>query len=121
MTKRVIFPLLPDVLLLAGMTTQAAEPVSGYDYLIDELKQMQDDEFANPGMAAVDEGRKSFHEPGVNGKSCASCHGQPFDQRDPAKPGLMAAYHRQCMECHDAMNLEKPVATNCVACHPKKS
>jgi hypothetical protein len=52
--------------------------------------------------------------------SCASCHGQPFDQRDPTKPGLMAAYHRQCMECHDAMNLEKPVATNCVACHPKK-
>jgi hypothetical protein len=53
--------------------------------------------------------------------SCASCHGRPFDERDPSKPGLMAAYHRQCMECHEAMNLEKPVATDCVACHPKKS
>ena len=52
--------------------------------------------------------------------SCASCHGQPFDERDPSKPGLMAAYHRQCMECHDAMGIEKPVATNCTACHPKK-
>jgi hypothetical protein len=53
--------------------------------------------------------------------SCASCHGRPFDERDPSRPGLMAAYHRQCMDCHDAMGLEKPVATNCVACHPKKS
>jgi hypothetical protein len=52
--------------------------------------------------------------------SCASCHGQPFDERDPFKPGLMAAYHRQCMECHEAMGIEKPVATNCTACHQKK-
>ena len=52
--------------------------------------------------------------------TCASCHGQPFDERDPSKPGLMAAYHRQCMECHKAMGIEKPVATNCVACHQKK-
>ena len=52
--------------------------------------------------------------------SCASCHGRPFDERDPGKPGLMAAYHRQCMECHEAMGIEKPAATNCVACHQKK-
>jgi hypothetical protein len=52
--------------------------------------------------------------------SCASCHGQPFDEQDPLKPGLMAAYHRQCMECHEAMGLEKPLATDCVACHQKK-
>ena len=52
---------------------------------------------------------------------CASCHGRPFDERDLSKPGLMAAYHRQCMECHEAMGIEKPVATNCVACHQKKS
>jgi DnaJ-class molecular chaperone len=51
---------------------------------------------------------------------CANCHGRPFDERDPFKPGLMAAYHRQCMECHEAMGVEKPVATNCVACHQKK-
>jgi hypothetical protein len=52
--------------------------------------------------------------------SCTSCHGRPFDERDPFKPGIMAAYHRQCMECHEAMGIEKPVATNCVACHQKK-
>jgi hypothetical protein len=52
---------------------------------------------------------------------CASCHGHPFNEKDPFKPGLMAAYHRQCMECHKAMGIQKPVSTNCVACHREKS
>jgi hypothetical protein len=53
--------------------------------------------------------------------SCGSCHGRPFNAKDPFKPGLMAAYHRQCMECHKAMDIKKPVSTNCTACHAKKS
>jgi hypothetical protein len=52
---------------------------------------------------------------------CASCHGRPFNAKDAFKPGLMAAYHRQCMECHKAMNIKKPVSTNCTACHAKKT
>lgn len=52
---------------------------------------------------------------------CISCHGQPFNEKDPFKPGLMAAYHRQCMECHKAMGINKPVATDCTACHAKKA
>jgi hypothetical protein len=51
---------------------------------------------------------------------CASCHGKPFDERNPTRPGLMAAYHQQCMECHSAMGLKKPAATDCLACHKKK-
>lgn len=51
---------------------------------------------------------------------CSSCHGQPFDGLDPTRPGLMAAYHQQCMGCHDSMGIKKPVATDCEACHPKK-
>ena len=51
---------------------------------------------------------------------CVSCHSKPFNAKDPFKPGLMAAYHRQCMECHKAMNIKKPVSTDCNACHQKK-
>ena len=51
---------------------------------------------------------------------CVSCHSKPFNEKDPFKPGLMAAYHRQCMECHKAMGIAKPVATDCTACHQKK-
>lgn len=52
---------------------------------------------------------------------CVSCHGKPFNAKDPFKPGLMAAYHRQCMECHKAMGIKKPVSTDCIACHQKRS
>jgi hypothetical protein len=52
--------------------------------------------------------------------ACASCHGQAFDGRNLFKPGLQAAYHLQCMECHKDMGLEKPVATNCTGCHKEK-
>jgi len=52
--------------------------------------------------------------------ACSSCHGEAFDARNPSKPGLMAAYHLQCMDCHQAMGLEKPVSTDCIACHKKK-
>ncbi|WP_394705727.1 sulfate respiration complex hexadecaheme cytochrome HmcA [Pseudodesulfovibrio indicus] len=50
---------------------------------------------------------------------CASCHGKPFAVE--GRPGLKAAYHGQCMTCHTEMKLEKPAATNCVACHEKKT
>ena len=52
---------------------------------------------------------------------CASCHGKPFNEKDPFKPGLMAAYHRQCMECHKEMGIREPVAAKCTACHREKS
>ena len=52
--------------------------------------------------------------------TCTSCHGQAFDGRNPVKPGLQAAYHLQCMECHRAMGLEKPSATDCTGCHKEK-
>jgi hypothetical protein len=51
---------------------------------------------------------------------CANCHGKPFNPKEPFKPGLMAAYHRQCMECHRAMGIEKPVETDCKACHRER-
>ena len=52
--------------------------------------------------------------------ACASCHGQPFDGRNLFRPGLQAAYHLQCMECHKDMGIEKPAATNCAGCHKEK-
>lgn len=52
--------------------------------------------------------------------SCASCHAKPFMKGQDGRPGLKAAYHGQCMTCHDSMGLEKPVSTDCTACHEKK-
>jgi hypothetical protein len=50
---------------------------------------------------------------------CSSCHSRPFDPKELGKPGILAAYHRQCIGCHQSMK-QKPVALECVKCHPAK-
>ena len=52
---------------------------------------------------------------------CGSCHGQPFNTSNPERPGLMGAYHEQCLTCHAKMGIEKPASRDCTACHPKKT
>lgn len=61
---------------LFSFSSSAIELVSGYTFISPDTQEMQDDEFANPGMATVDKGRVLFHAVGDNGKNCASCHGE---------------------------------------------
>ena len=49
---------------------------------------------------------------------CGSCHGKPFNEMEPMRPGLLGAYHQQCMTCHKEMKLEKPAG--CTGCHKEK-
>lgn len=62
------------------------------------------------------------HTPaGVTPPKCGTCHGKAFQKEDPRRPGLMAAYHIQCNQCHKAMGVDSPKATDCKTCHaPKK-
>ena len=50
---------------------------------------------------------------------CRNCHGMTFDRQNRNKPKLIAAYHGQCMGCHNHMKLEK--ARKCEECHKKKA
>ncbi|MFO7558136.1 MAG: cytochrome c3 family protein [Desulfobacterales bacterium] len=49
---------------------------------------------------------------------CGSCHGKPFDDKDKFRPGLKGAYHIQCMECHQNMEIEG--LGGCTDCHEEK-
>jgi hypothetical protein len=50
---------------------------------------------------------------------CSSCHGISFDALHPERPRLQAAYHGQCIKCHEYLKIEK--AMSCDSCHiPKK-
>jgi len=49
--------------------------------------------------------------------SCKSCHGKPFNEKDMNKPGIMGAYHIQCMECHTNMKIDN---NGCTDCHEEK-
>jgi cytochrome c553 len=53
--------------------------------------------------------------------ACISCHGKSFTGNNPLRPGLMGAYHQQCMTCHEAMGIKKPASRDCTACHKKKA
>lgn len=47
---------------------------------------------------------------------CSACHQESFREDHPDRIGLKAAYHLQCMECHQEMN-QGPV--DCIGCHKK--
>lgn len=64
---------------------------SGSAFLSRDLRQMQEDDLANPAMLWVENGARLWREPaGKNGRSCASCH------RDAAASmrGVAARYPR---------------------------
>jgi sulfur-oxidizing protein SoxA len=77
------------VLSLAAAGAAAQEKRSGFEFLGPDLKAMQKDDFANPGMLWVERGRKLWSSPaGESKQSCASCHGEA---RDSMK-GVAARY-----------------------------
>ncbi len=47
---------------------------------------------------------------------CSACHQEPFQKDHPERLGLKAAYHQQCMGCHQQMN-KGPI--DCAGCHRK--
>ncbi len=49
---------------------------------------------------------------------CENCHGEPFNEAELFKPGLLGAYHRQCIGCHESMQIEP---TDCLGCHKEKT
>jgi len=65
----------------------AMEAKSGYEFLTTESKEMQDDDFANPGLKALEDGRKWYYDKNLQGKNCVSCHGEDgsgFDKKSLA-------------------------------------
>ncbi len=49
---------------------------------------------------------------------CRNCHSIAFDPQRLSRPRLLAAYHRQCVQCHEKMELEK--GRECKDCHKEK-
>jgi len=61
-----------------AQTKAQTKAKQGYDYQSSDVQSLQDDEFSNPGMLWVDEGRELFAQPaGADGQACLDCHQQP--------------------------------------------
>jgi sulfur-oxidizing protein SoxA len=66
------------VLAAAAVAGEAPEPDrrSGYDFMSREIRAMQDDDTANPGMLWALEGAALWNrKDGAAGRACADCHG----------------------------------------------
>jgi L-cysteine S-thiosulfotransferase len=81
---RILFePMLLIVLALTAVKVAAFEPPiprsalkQGSEFTSLEIRAMQADDFANPGMLWVTRGEGAWREaPASGGKSCAGCHG----------------------------------------------
>ena len=60
---------------------------SGYTYLSEENRRLQDDDFANPGLLWVEQGRELWQRAdGAAGMACASCHGDAAESMRGVRP-----------------------------------
>ncbi|MEW6571404.1 MAG: sulfate respiration complex hexadecaheme cytochrome HmcA [Nitrospirota bacterium] len=50
---------------------------------------------------------------------CRNCHSITFDRQNMNRPKLIAAYHKQCIGCHEYMKLEK--GRKCEECHKERT
>ena len=78
-----LLALLSFILITPAWGYQA---VSGYEYLNESTRSMQDDEFENAGMVTVDHGRELFDELRPDEQaSCSSCHGEGGEKLEPKR------------------------------------
>jgi len=69
--------------LVLGLSLSAGAAQSGLAYLGEELKALQADPFANPGLLWVDRGTALWQAaPASGAPACASCHGAPESLRE---------------------------------------
>ena len=59
--------------------------------------------------------------PSATPPKCGSCHSPEINPANPGRPALKAAYHLQCMGCHDSMKVSRPQNTSCTTCHKERA
>ena len=111
---QILFSLACCIMYLAAGALSANEPVSGYEFLTEETRAMQDDDFENPGMVTVDQGEHLFNEHRQDEEyACTHCHHKHdevlkpeniarYPVHDPNLGGLVTLQERinHCWEIH---------------------
>lgn len=98
--------MLSMMLVSGAELAHAREPRSGYEYMNEDARVMQDDDFGNPGMLVVEEGRNWFARRADNGRSCSSCHGADGNQFDLAR---IAGFPRYSDELKRPITLQQQI------------
>ena len=75
------------------MTSIRAELVSGYEYLSDAAKELQNDDFQNPGYLIIENGLEVYNKSGDNEQFCRDCHGIDGNGFIPKSLAQFPKYH----------------------------
>lgn len=87
---------------------KAGDRASGYTYMTDETRAMQDDDFQNPAMLWVEEGAALWDKvEGEAGKACASCHNDAAE----SMKGVAASYPVYDAKLGKIKNVEQQINT----------
>ncbi len=69
-------------------------------------------------MSAKISCRDCHHKSGDEIRACRDCHDVPFNPENMSKPGIKAAIHERCMQCHKEV-FRNP--DSCKSCHTKEA
>jgi sulfur-oxidizing protein SoxA len=95
--------MLLTVPALAQQPVTTVKPKSGIEFASADIRAMQADDFANPGMLWVTRGEKIWNVPaGRNNKSCTSCH----QDASSSMKGVAARYPRIDAATGKLVNIE---------------
>ncbi len=91
--------------------------------VLDELESIYEPVYFDHGihaqMSQMSGGCENCHHfipPSAGHPACKECHTPVAHRNGKAQPGLKAAYHRQCLNCHTEWDTE----SHCEVCHLKK-
>jgi hypothetical protein len=112
---------IPEKVIIEALTQEYGAVELPHRKIVQTLvKNIQDSKLANyfhRDKGTICQGCHHNSPMSKTPPSCVSCHSKPFDEKNPFRPGLKAAYHLQCMGCHDEMGIEQPKSTECTDCH----
>ena len=88
--------------MIGELLLAAAAAVSGVEYQSADVKALQADTFANPGMLWVAQGESLWNRAAPGGPSCAGCHGDA----SKSMKGVAASYPKFDAQLNRVVNLE---------------
>ncbi len=89
--------------------------------LIDKIRDSKLAGYYHREKGTLCQGCHHHSPPAEKPPACSSCHGETIEGADAFRPGLVGAYHQQCIGCHTNMGIEKPDPRDCNACHVEKN
>lgn len=110
---------IPEQVVIKGLSSRY-EPVvfphlKVVAALVDNIKNDQLAGYFHGRDGTLCQGCHHNSPPSRRPPNCANCHLRQWNPEEPTKPGILGAYHQQCIGCHKTMNIEKPMG--CTECH----